>query len=289
MKGKAFVLPAPDSLFVIKSIMTANFTLSAFGDEIDADLETQLKLLAEEGVRHLELRGAWGKNVLDLDDDELHRVRALLDGYGFGVSAIGSPIGKSQLTQPRSFEQERMQRAIVAAELLGTELVRVFSFYYEGAPSAARGEVLRRMALLALQAEQAGLTLVHENEKDIYGDTPERCFDLLSAVGSPALRMAFDPANFVRSGARPMHEAWPLLANFVDHVHIKDARTADGSVCVAGEGDGQIPELLTMLRERHYVGFLTLEPHLQIAGPSGGFSGAEGMRAAIHALRKLLT
>ncbi len=268
--------------------MTTNFTLSAFGDEIDADLETQLKLLAEEGIRHLELRRAWGKNVLDLDADELRQAKTLLDSYGFGVSAIGSPIGKSQLAQPRSFEQERMQRAIAAADMFGTKLIRVFSFYYEGAPSAVRGEVLRRMALLALQAEQAGLTLVHENEKDIYGDTPERCYDLLSSVGSPALRMAFDPANFVQCGARPMHEAWPLLTEFVDHIHIKDAFFDDGRICPAGEGDGQIPELLAVLGERQYVGYLTLEPHLQIAGPAGGFSGAEGMRVAIQALRRLL-
>lgn len=267
----------------------ARWTLSAFGDEIDDDLLTQLDVLESEGVRHLELRGAWGRNVLELDSDQLGRAAGMLRERGFGVSAIGSPIGKSELARPAAFEQERMQRAIAAAEALGTGLIRVFSFYVRSDEVAERrGEVIERMAALAEQAAGAGMTLVHENEKDIYGEAPERCQDLLEAVGSPALRMAFDPANFVQAGARPMEVAWPLLHTYVTHVHIKDAVFADGGVRPAGEGDGAVPELLAALAERGYQGFLTLEPHLKIAGPAGGFSGEAGMRTAVQALRGLL-
>jgi len=267
----------------------ANFTLSAFGDEIDDDLETQLDLLAEEGVFGLELRGAWGRNVLELDQGQLERAAGLLRERGFVVSAIGSPIGKSPLEQPASFELGRLERAIVAASALGTTLIRVFSFYVPaGAAAEHREEVLARMGTLAERAAAGGVTLVHENEKDIYGDTGERCHDIVATIGSPALRMAFDPANFVQVGVRPMEQAWPLLADYTIHVHIKDAVFADSSVRPAGEGDGAIPELLAALVARGYQGFLTLEPHLKVAGPSGGFSGAEGMRVAIRALRKLL-
>ncbi len=267
----------------------ARWTLSAFGDEIDDDLGTQLDVLASEGVRHLELRGAWGRNVLELEPDQLRKAADLLRERGFGVSAIGSPIGKSELDRPPAFEQERMQRAINSAEALGTRLIRVFSFFVR--PEEAdqqRGEVIERMAALAEQAAGAGMTLVHENEKGIYGEAPERCQDLLKTVDSPALRMAFDPANFVQAGARPMEVAWPLLNEYVTHVHIKDAVFADGGVRPAGEGDGAIPELLAALAARGYQGFLTLEPHLKIAGPAGGFSGESGMRTAVGALRGLL-
>jgi sugar phosphate isomerase/epimerase len=268
--------------------MAASFTLSAFGDEIADDLEEQLELLASEGVSFLELRGAWGKNVLDLNAEELRRARTLLDRHRFAVSAIASPIGKSQLSQPRAFELERMERAMIAAAVLGTSMVRVFSFYYAGPPEQARDEVLFRMAQLTERAERAGLTLVHENEKEIYGDIPERCADLLNSIGSPALRMAFDPANFVQCGVRPMETAWPLLADLTTHIHIKDAMLSDGSVRPAGQGDGAIPELLAELHARNYVGYLTLEPHLKVAGHSGGYSGPDGMRVAIRALKGLL-
>lgn len=265
------------------------FTLSAFGDEIDPDFETQLALLHAEQIRFLELRSAWGRNVLDLDADDLRRAARLLHARDMRVSAIGSPIGKSTLEQPRGFELERLERAIAAAAVFETRLIRVFSFFVPPDQAAHhRDEVLERLRALAERAMAAGVTLLHENERDIYGDTPRRCHDLLAAIGSPALRCAFDPANFVQVGAQPMAEAWPLLAEYVAHVHIKDAVFADSSVRAAGQGDGAIPELLAVLVERGYQGFLTLEPHLASAGRMGGFSGADKMRAAIGALRSLL-
>ncbi len=265
------------------------FTLSAFGDEIDADLATQLDLLASLDVHHLEFRAAWGKNVLDLDAAELQRARALLDARDFGVSAVGSPIGKSQLDHRREFEVGRLERAVRAADVLGTRLIRVFSFYLPTPePELYRDEVLERMCLLTRRAEAEGVLLLHENEKEIYGDVPTRCAEILAAADSPALRNAFDPANYVQCGVRPMTEAWPLLADATTHIHIKDAVFADGSVRPAGQGDGQVRELLAALTQRGYQGFVTLEPHLKVAGPSGGFSGAEGMRVAVAALRGLL-
>ena len=271
-------MPTPDT----------KLRLSAFGDEIADDLETQLVLLAGEGIAFLEFRGAWGKNVLDLTDDELARARALLDARGFAVSAVASPIGKSSLDLPREFEVQRLERAIAVADLFGTRLIRVFSFYVApGRATEVRTEVLERLRLLAAGAAKGNVTLVHENEKGIYGDTTERCLDLLAAIDSPALRAAFDPANFVQVGVRPM-DAWQALAPYTTHVHIKDARFDDGSVVPPGQGDGEIAALLAALATAHYQGFLTIEPHLHFAGPAGGYSGSDGMRVAIRSLRALI-
>jgi sugar phosphate isomerase/epimerase len=265
------------------------FRLSAFGDEVADDLETQLDVLAGEGIAFLELRGAWGKNVLDLTDAELSQTRRLLDARGFGVSAIASPIGKSPLTLPRAYELQRLERAMAVAEILGTHLIRIFSFYVPvGGADDARTEVVARLRLLADQASHMQVTLLHENEKGIYGDTATRCHDLLAAVDSPALRLAFDPANFVQVGVAPLREAWPALSAYTTHVHIKDARFRDGVVVPPGQGDGDIGPLLAALAHTGYQGFLTLEPHLHTAGPMGGYSGPEGMRVAIHSLRALL-
>lgn len=266
-----------------------NFILSAFGDEITDDLASQLDLLAEEDVHYVEFRGAWGKNVLDLSTGELQSASELLRARGFGVSAIASPVGKSSLSEPVAFELERLERAIAAAQTLHTQLIRVFSFFVPPDQAHhARAEVLERMSILTNRAQQVGMTLLHENEKEIYGDIPERCLEIMRHVQSPALRMAFDPANFVQVGVHPMQQAWPALAEYTTHIHIKDALLAEGTVCPAGQGDGEIPELLNTLIARGYQGFLTLEPHLQIAGPSGGFSGEAGMRVAIRALRTIL-
>src|SRR6476620_6541311 len=127
----------------------AEFILSAFGDEIDDDLEKQLSVLTSEHVHHLELRGAWGHNVLDLNAAQLQRAKEVLQAYGCALSAIGSPIGKTDITQPRELELERLDRAMSAAHVLGTRRIRVFSFYVpKGEAEEHRGEVIERMALL---------------------------------------------------------------------------------------------------------------------------------------------
>lgn len=267
----------------------ARFVLSAFGDEVAADLEAQLTALAADGVYHLELRSAWGRNVLDLTAADLGRAARLLRERGFGVSAVGSPVGKSGLDRGPEYELERLDRALEAAEILGTTLVRVFSFHVPaGKAGRHREPVLERLTGLAALAGDAGKILLLENEKGVYADTPERCLDVLEAVASPALRLALDPANLVQVGVRPLEQAWPLLAPHVAHVHVKDARLADGTVVPAGEGDSGWPGLLAALAGRGYQGFLTLEPHLAMAGTAGGFSGPDGWHRAVAALRRLL-
>ena len=273
---------------------SASFTLSAFGDEIAADLREQLQALRELRIRFLELRDVWGKNVQHLDDDEVGTVRQICGEYKIGISCIGSPVGKSPIAQPIEEEISHLTRIFQIAEAVGTRQVRVFSFYPPDVDSSARyddylEEATSRLARLTQMAQQEGFYLLLENEKGIVGDTPERCHAILSAIDSPHLHFTWDTANFVQVGvAEPTTRGWPLLGPYVAHVHVKDAVLADGSVRVAGEGDGQVGDLLTRLSERGYHGFLALEPHLVVAGHSGGFSGVEGMGRAVEALRKLM-
>jgi sugar phosphate isomerase/epimerase len=85
-----------------------------------------------------------------------------------------------------------------------------------------------------------------------------------------------------------VERGWPMVGDTIGYVHIKDAVLSDGHVVPAGEGDGQLPELLTHLIAADYQGFLALEPHLKTAGHSTGHSGADGMTIAVNALRKVM-
>jgi sugar phosphate isomerase/epimerase len=286
------------------SMSSATFALSAFGDEIADDLREQLQLLRELQIGHLELRGVWGKNVLHLDDDEIARVRQTCTEYTISVSCIGSPVGKSPITDPIEQEMSNLTRIFQIAEAVGTRQVRVFSFYPPDTSSNAHYDEARyseyveeatsRLAQLTELAQREGFLLLLENEKEIVGDTPKRCHAILSTIASPHLRFLWDPANFVQVGVvRPTERGWPSLGPYVAHVHVKDAVLADagrrpGNVRAAGEGDGQVGELLSALRDSGYQGFLALEPHLAIAGPSSGFSGVTGMTHAVEALQQLM-
>jgi len=266
------------------------FTLSGFADEISPSLDEQLAVLAAESISHLELRSVWSTNVADLDDTELARFRREIDQAGVRVSAIGSPIGKIGLDAPLGPELERMRRVADIACDLGTGTVRVFSFFMPPGepPQRHRQQVIDRMRALTSIAEDRGLVLAHENEKEIYGDRPERCADLITAVSSPALRATFDAANFVQCGVRPHSEAYGLLRPYLVYVQVKDALAATGEVVPAGQGDGQVRETLSALGNEGFEGYLSLEPHLAGAGRYGGFSGAGGFRRAARALKGLL-
>jgi sugar phosphate isomerase/epimerase len=130
--------------------------------------------------------------------------------------------------------------------------------------------------------------LLHENETDVYGDTPARCHDLLGTIASPHLRAVWDPANFLYSGvARPFDESYALLRPWIDWVHVKDAVAATGQIVVAGQGDAQWPESLAALRASGFGGVYAFEPHLQAAGKAGGFTGPELYREAVATFRRL--
>jgi sugar phosphate isomerase/epimerase len=273
---------------------TASFTLSAFGDEIADDLAEQLRLLNELDVRYLELRGAWGMNVLRMSDEDVARVRDLCADHGIAVSALGSPVGKSPLLDQTENEIANLHRLIEIARALGTRTIRVFSFYPPDMSSNAHydqhvEQAIEKLSALTEVAAVEDIQLVLENEKEIVGDTIARCHAILTGVNNHHLRFAWDPANFIQVGEERVTErGWPLLGDYVSYVHIKDSSLADGSVKAAGEGDGQVAELLIHLREAGYRGFLALEPHLVVAGHSTGFSGVSGMTYAVEKLRQLM-
>jgi sugar phosphate isomerase/epimerase len=267
------------------------WTLTGFADEISPELDGQLDTLAEESMRYMELRSVWNTNVLDLTNAELESVRSAVAERGIGISSIGSPIGKVPITDPFAPHLERFRRALHAAGVMQAPYVRVFSFFIPERrdPDRYRDEVLERMGTLAGEAESAGITLLHENEKEIYGDVPSRCVDILSSVDSPALRAAWDAANFVQCGiSRPYTEGYESLRPYVEYVHVKDALADSGRVVPAGEGDGEIPETLSALRASGFDGFFSLEPHLASSGKYSGFSGPALFRKAAGAFKELL-
>jgi sugar phosphate isomerase/epimerase len=150
----------------------------------------------------------------------------------------------------------------------------MFSFFMpqDEDPTRYRDEVMRRWSRFAEVAKGSGVILLHENEKGIYGDTPERCLDLLRTINCEYVKAVFDPANFVQCNVQTYPHAYEILKDYVVYMHIKDAVYSDHHVVPAGQGDGCVKEILTTLHNISYEGFLSLEPHL---GNFEGFASLE--------------
>lgn len=267
--------------------------LSAFADEISPDVAVQSRVCRENGVTHFELRSVDKVNVLDFDKAMRERIRKTLADNGQGVISIASPIGKVAIDKPWSEHLERFKIAVDAAEYFGAPFIRLFSYYPAGGEGKGpidphRDEIVRRFKeKVKLLEAHPTVTLVHENEKGIYGDIGRRCLDLMQSVESPKLRCAFDFANFVQVNERPI-DNWKLLKPYTAHIHIKDAQRGSGNVVPAGEGDGDIPQILPDAYASGYRGFVSMEPHLKVAGHSHGETGPELFKVAVDALKGIL-
>lgn len=242
--------------------------ISGFSDEISSDIDTQFQVLNKLGISYFEPRGINGKNISLLSNEELAILKNKMQAYGIRVSSIGSPIGKIKLEEDFEPHYNLFKRVVAIAQELDTRYIRIFSFYHEGTEwtSAERTEVLNRLKKMIDYAAEQGIILLHENEKDIYGDIAERCQDLMTELYGPHFKAVFDPANFVQSGSDTL-KAYESMKDYIAYMHIKDAKKADGSVVPAGMGDGHVSAILTQLASRGYNGFFSLEPHL------GSFEG----------------
>lgn len=240
----------------------SKFILTGFADEAAQDLYGQIKALQDNQMSFVELRMIDGESIADISQAKAKEVKAALQKSDIGVSCLGSPMGKINLADSFGEHLEMMRRLCETAHILATDKIRVFSFYLpeNQTPEQCREEVIERLGRLIDIAVAESCVLLHENERDIYGDIWERCLDLHKAFGEK-LRGILDPANYLLVGSDPL-AAMQELFPWIDYLHIKDVRLKDQRIVPAGEGDGRIPEILELMRQKPGQHFLSVEPHL---------------------------
>lgn len=237
--------------------------LSGFSDEISPSFDEQLEAVREFGISHIELRGVDNVNVSDLTPQKVREVREKLDAAGVSVSSIGSPIGKISIEGDFPAHLEKLKRTLEIQKELNAPYLRMFSFYLPkgAAPEQFREEVFERIGALIEEAAKWESVLLHENEKQIYGDTAPRCLELMKEFYGPHFKAVFDFANFVEVGQDTL-SAYETLHPYIEYVHIKDALGKEQKIVPAGKGNGNIKEILSDLLGGGWRGFLSLEPHL---------------------------
>ena len=246
------------------------YILSGFADEAAKMLDDQIRVSAQNSVRFIEMRGVDGRPFVDRTPAEAKEIKKKLDDAGFALSAVGSPFGKINITDDFAPHLEHYKRGVELAHIMGAKYMRLFSFFIPEGHNADdyRDEVMARLAKFVEFAD--GIIPAHENEKEIFGDTAERCKQIYDEFGGK-IKLVFDPANFVQCGVDTL-KAYDLLAPHIEYLHVKDARMADGFVVPAGEGDGNVEEILDRFASADGERFLTLEPHLKVFD---GFAGLE--------------
>ena len=242
----------------------AKILLSAFADEYSKEPEAHIAVLLENGVKFIEPRFVGDKNIADLTEDEAKAYKSQLDAAGISTSSVGSPLGKIKLDDDFDMHMERARRVFNIAGILETKNVRMFSFYpAEGKNIVdSRNEVIEKVGKMLDVADEFGLTLCHENEAKIYGETPERCLDLLKTFDG-RLKCVFDMGNFVLDKCQPYPYAYDLLRDYIEYFHIKDSLYAR-AIVPAGKGEASVADILKAYKSYTKKDFyISLEPHLE--------------------------
>lgn len=278
--------------------------LAVITDEIDADLERALDVMAEYGVKAAELRGLWDKNIADAPLEYWQRAKNLLDTRGMHVVGIASPFYKCDLpgeeaegpTGPLHSASARglgdqialLQHCIEAARFFDTNLIRVFSFWRHGTLTPETEEkIVDAFAEPAMIAEHEGVILGLENEHACYLGTGAQVGRVLAELNTPAVRAIWDPGNAFMDGESPFPTGYEAVKEFITHVHVKDAAMRAGTTTpqwtVVGEGQIDYPSQIAALRADGYSGYLSLETHY--SGPGGKEASS---RACLEGLKRLV-
>lgn len=279
--------------------MKDRIEISGFADEIAEDLRTQIEVIKKLGISYIEMRGVNGKPLVEHTLEEVKEIKRQLDEQEIKLSSIGSPIGKIQITDPFDEHFELYKKTVEIAKIMEMPYIRMFSFFIPSGevPETYHDQVFERLQKFVDYAKQEDIILLHENEKEIYGDNAKRCLEIMKEFYGEHFKAVFDFANFVQCH-QDTKEAFELLKPYIAYIHIKDAKEESGMVVPAGYGDGHVKSILSELLEEGYQGFLSLEPHLadftgfdaleQNGERKEKMSGEEAYTTAYQALKEIL-
>ncbi len=229
--------------------------LCAFADEYGNSFDEQVEGLKKNHIDLIELRNIDGRNVSELSEKEADEYYRRFSAEGISVWSLGSPLGKVKLDADMDEYMKTVEHTCLVAKRLHAKRIRMFSFFDAYEKKEYVFSLLRRMVEIA---DKHGVTLCHENEKEIYGDTLERVLEIHGNV--PGLSLIYDPANFLQVG-EDAEKTLDALIEKTAYFHVKDLLKSTGQIVAAGQGDGRIGEILTKID-----GDLTftIEPHLAL-------------------------
>lgn len=241
----------------------SKITISGFYDEISSKLSTQIGVLHQLGEHYMCPRNIDGKNIADYTLEEFkEKIYPVLKKEDIRFSSIGSPIGKVGIDDEEGFEKQKKQlvELVKIAQLMECRYIRIFSFFYgDKNPADCHDKVVARLRELLAIVKGSGVKLMHENEKKIYGDVPERVLKLYEEINDEDLVLCFDASNYIQCDVDPK-AAFDALKDKVVYYHIKDCSQYKVEVPL-GTGEGHYDYIIGELKKRGYEGFMTLEPH----------------------------
>ncbi len=282
------------------------FPIAVITDEISQDLTVAAALVKEFGGSAVEIRSVWEKSSHELEADDIARIKRIADDHELRICGIASPLYKCTLGDAEEEKQhiDILRRCIAVAHALGTNLIRVFTFWQQpGAPPWER--IAEKFQEPIRLAETEDIILGVENDPSTMGANARQVVEFLSLIDHPRIRSVWDPGNELWEGkARAAFpDGYEILKPWIVHIQLKDLkRTAEGKVEAVRLGAGEVDYLgqFRALKADGYRGYLSLETHWRVRreipeellhrpkGSAFSFGGEEATRLCLQSLREML-
>ncbi len=282
------------------------FKVAVINDEISQDFDHACSVAAHDfGLKWIELRGMWNKNLTELDAAQIAEARKILAKYDLRVTDIASPLFKSDWPgAPPSKQSERrdqfhadfdfkqqdalLEHCIELAKSFDTDRIRCFDFWRLDDVRPYRQAINDKLRQAAQRCAKSNLILVLENEMSCNTATGEEAAATLAAVTESNFMLNWDPGNAATfPDSMPFPKGYDLLPKQrIGHCHAKNVvRKLDGKWEWAPVGTGVVDwagQLKALARDgyRHAV---SLETHWRGAGTPEASSrvSMQGLKGAL--------
>ena len=285
------------------SVLHSPFRVSVINDEISQDFGRSCEVAARQfGMRWIELRGMWQKNIVSLDATEIAEAQRILKKYELRFTDIASPLFKVAWKEdPRAKEKpsddfhasftfdqqgEVLERSLELAKAFQTDRVRCFDFFRLDNPAPYREAINETLRSAAGKAGNKGIILLLENDGGLNTSTGAEAAQVLRAVESPHLMLNWDPGNAAANGEKAYPDGYNLLPkDRIGHCHCKDVVKLGKDYDWAAMGTGIVDWLgqFQALKRDGYHFAVSLETHWE-----GGGTPEKSSRQSWTGMKKLL-
>ena len=261
-------------------------------DEISSDLGKAVEVVRDLNLECVELRGVWGKNVKDLTDSDVRRIRNLVQAADMEVACIASPFFKCHITDEEEIREhlQFLPRIVEIAKSFDTNLVRVFAFWRAGRLEQFWSRVAEWLKEAVDVCSSEGVVLALENEHATLIGTGLEARRIVEAVNSRSLRINWDPGNTFCAGEIPYPNGYREARDHMVHIHVKDAlldvATRKHRFVAVGRGEIDYEGQFKALLDDQYEGCVSIETHYRLPGEAGK-STRETFEGICKILRKL--
>ncbi|MGC8972409.1 MAG: sugar phosphate isomerase/epimerase family protein [bacterium] len=226
------------------------------------DIKKIVDFARRYGYNGVELRGAGRQHIsLEISPLERREIKNLFEDNGIEICCISAYTRfASPIKEERDMNVEALVRYCELAKEMGSSIVR--SFIGDVPKDVSELDYMsyipEALHKVGEKIENLGIDVVVETHD--YFSTGRLISEIIKKTKSRNIKALWDVWHPYKSGESP-RETLEFLKPYLRHIHIKDAKKLDDSwqLVLPGEGDIPLVEIINLLKEVDYIGYLSFE------------------------------